>query len=271
MPNGCIKRGTTHEWSPQLNDNGMRAARMSECTVVTASLQNLPRMRIKRGCRVKTTAAWQTGSSLILHNSCLYSTEIKTTGWFITSKLSMQEKWIFPHYNESVGASVLDTMLRAAPSLQPLQTIRTKTGLTAHLLRAFSLCVLEPVLSRKPSFDSSFQTSVLDLDSLMGVANISCTPNPMLLPWTWGDAQGQLPQTRENCWAFVAWEKSKKHRWMLQSCVPPATRFGAETAPRVPSLKRCFLGLAEMMDQACGLASQLAAYGGQPYLTLPRI
>jgi len=31
----------------------MRSALTSEHTVVTASLQNLPRMHIKRGCRVK--------------------------------------------------------------------------------------------------------------------------------------------------------------------------------------------------------------------------
>lgn len=258
-----------HEWSLQLSDNGMRPARMSECTVVTASLQNLPRMRIKRGCRVKTTAAWQTGSSLILHNSCLYSTEIKTTGWFITSKLSMQEKWIFPLYNESVGASVLDAMLRAAPSLQPLQTICTKMGLTAHLLRAFSLWVLEPVLSRKPSSDPSFQTSALDLDSLKGL------PISVALATDMGRCMGAAPPDKGKIVGHLQPGKNfspsgpKVYVTVLSSVCPKVWCWDSSSLSSF--LKSYFLGLAVMMDQACGLASQLSTYGGQPYLIIPCI
>lgn len=150
----------------------------------------------------------------------------------------MQEKWIFPHYNESVGASVLDAMLRAAPSLQPLQTLRTKMGLTAHLLRVFSLCVLESVLSRKPNSDPSFQTPALDLDSMTGLPISVASPTPCCCHGH-GEMHGSSsPRQRENCWAFAAWERSGKNfspsgpevsLHFLTVLSLSVTRFGAET------------------------------------------
>lgn len=148
-----------------------------------------------------------------------------------------------------------------------------KQALTAHLLRAFSLHALDTVLSRKPIFDPFLQTSVLGLDTLGEVADTGCIHNLLLLPWTQGDAQQQLPRMvgklLDICrlcelWAKVTSLWTKAGSFGPASCLPQVLMLDSSS---LSSLKRHFLGLAEMVDQyplgqgqVCGLTPQLSSW-----------
>lgn len=156
-----------------------------------------------------------------------------------------------------------------------------KQALTAHLLRAFSLRALDPALSRKPIFDLFLQTSVLGLDTLGGVGDTGCIHNLVLLPWTQGYAQQQLPRTvgklldicnLHELWAKVTPLWTKAGSSGPASCLPQALMLDSSS---LGSLKRHFLGLAEMVDQGplrqgqvCGLTPQLSSWDGQEVLDI---
>lgn len=89
----------------------------------------------------------------------------------------MQQKWIFPCYNENIGASFLSTMLGKWSPICPLPAAGPDhthyNVLTTHLLKAFPLSVLDAILNRKPIFDPVLQISVLVPDNLGGFAMLA--------------------------------------------------------------------------------------------------
>lgn len=155
---------------------------MSEHTVVTASLQNSPRMHIKRGCRAKNY------SCLTDRQQPHFTQLLSVLHWNKNNRLihSLQiihaRKVDLPPYNESIAASFLNSVLGRWSAISPLtasfiQTIRTKTGFNNSFVKSLHFIWS---FNRKPIFDPFLQISVLGPDTLgrfamLAVAMTACS------------------------------------------------------------------------------------------------